>query len=179
MSGNIIILSGSPRKAGNTDTLVDAFIKGAESAAKNVTLFRVADMEISGCLDCGYCTVHKGECTQKDDMPLILAALQTADAVVYASPIYYAGVTSQLKAAIDRFYPFHRGGHTPWTKSALLLTCGSPNAEMVKPAVAMFAAFRGIGVTDGGVVVANGVIDLGESAGSTALEQAERLGRES
>jgi putative NADPH-quinone reductase len=178
MGKNIVILSGSPRKGGNTDMLVDAFIKGAESAAKTVTLFRVAKMKIGGCLDCGYCTAHKNECSQKDDMPQILAALQSADTVVFASPIYYAGVTAQLKAVIDRFFPFHKGGHTPWTKSALLLTCGNPNPDMANPTIAMFEAFRGVGVEDGGVVIASGIVERGGVAGSAVLGEAEKLGRE-
>ena len=55
MSNNIVILSGSPRKGGNTDRLAAAFVEGAEAAGKSVTLFRVADMSIGGCRGCGYC----------------------------------------------------------------------------------------------------------------------------
>jgi multimeric flavodoxin WrbA len=89
MSENIVLLSGSPRKGGNTDRLAVAFIEGAESAGKKVTLFRVADMTIGGCLGCDHCFKEKGVCVQNDDMIMILNALRKADAIVFASPIYF------------------------------------------------------------------------------------------
>ena len=91
---NIVLLSGSPRKGGNTDRLAAAFIEGAESAGKSVTLFRVADMKIGGCLGCGHCFEEKGVCVQKDDMVGILNALGKADTIVLASPVYYFSVTA-------------------------------------------------------------------------------------
>ena len=68
MSKNIVLLSGSPRKGGNTDKLAGAFIKGAESAGKSVTLFRTADMTINFCIGCSHCFEEKGVCIHKDDM---------------------------------------------------------------------------------------------------------------
>ena len=76
MSQNIVILSGSPRKGGNTDKLVAAFKEGAESARKNVTVFRTADMSISGCLGCRHCFSEKITCVQQDDMDTIWNALK-------------------------------------------------------------------------------------------------------
>ena len=178
MSKNIVILSGSPRKGGNTDLLTDAFVKGAQSAGKTVTLFRVADMRIGGCLGCAYCHSHDGTCIQQDDMPQILDALKSAEAVVYASPIYYAGVTAQLKAAIDRGYALLRQ-YVPWKKGALLLTFGHAQESMADPTIAMYRAILGFkGLEDGGVIVSAGMHDKGEIQGHPALAQAEQLGRD-
>lgn len=190
MSNNILIMSGSPRKESNTDQLVDAFIKGAEGSGKTVTLFRVADMKIGGCLGCNYCFSHNGECVIKDDMWLISEALRSADTVVFASPIYFASVSSQLKAAIDRTYAnksampkeqvvIMGGTPDPWKKGALLLTCASPNTEIAESAIVMYKAFVNHGGReDGGIIVVGGVNDRGAIAGNPLLQQAENLGRE-
>ena len=62
MAKEIVILSGSPRRGGNTDALVAAFRAGAESAGKAVTVFRVAHLKIAGCIGCEYCLAHPGKC---------------------------------------------------------------------------------------------------------------------
>lgn len=62
MGKRIVVLSGSPRKGGNTDMLAAAFIEGAKSAGDHVTLFRTADLNIGGCLGCGHCSREKGMC---------------------------------------------------------------------------------------------------------------------
>jgi len=129
MSNSIVLLSGSPRKGGNTDRLAAAFMEGAESAGKTITLFRVADMKIGGCLGCGHCFEEKGVCVQKDDMPEILDALRKADALVLASPVYYFGATAQIKLAIDRTYAL-LCEKTPIKRAALLMTCGDSTADL-------------------------------------------------
>jgi len=177
MSKNIVVLSGSPRKGGNTDLLTEAFIKGAKESGNTVKQFRVADMKIGGCLGCQHCFEHGGACVQKDDMPQILNALKTADVVVYASPIYYAGVTAQLKATIDRTYALMKVG-SPWTKCALLLTCGNPDVSMAEPTIAMYKAILGFGNRENcGIIVAAGINGIGEIAGKPELAKAEELGR--
>jgi multimeric flavodoxin WrbA len=171
-------LSGSPRKGGNTDLLVEAFIKGAEHAGKTATLFRTADMKISGCIGCCYCHAHDAACVQKDDMARVIEALKSAYALVYASPIYYASFTSQLKAVLDRTFALLKSVQ-PWTKSALLLTCGNQSASMAEPTIALYKKILGFdGSEDRGVVVATGLHEPGEIKDRPELAQAEKLGRE-
>jgi NAD(P)H-dependent FMN reductase len=178
MSKNIVILSGSPRRGGNTDLLAEAFIKGAEHAGKTRTLFRAADMKIGGCIGCCYCHAHDAACVQKDDMALVIEAMKSAYGIVYASPIYYAGFTSQLKAALDRTFALLKSVR-PWTKSALLLTCGNPGASMAEPTIALYKKILGFdGSKDCGVVVATGLHEPGEIKGRPELAQAEELGGE-
>jgi multimeric flavodoxin WrbA len=124
MSKNIVVLSGSPRKGANTDIMVSAFVDGAKSAGKNVIVFRPADMKIGGCLGCGHCFNEPGTCAQNDDMSQILDALKTVDALVLASPVYFWGVTAQLKLAIDRTFALLKA-KTAIKRAAMLLTCGS------------------------------------------------------
>ena len=101
----ILILNGSPRPKGNTKQMVDAFRSGAESAGHRVDVIDVCRKKIAGCLACEYChTRGNGACVQKDDMQEVYSLLWEADMLVIASPIYYHGVSGQLKCALDRFY---------------------------------------------------------------------------
>jgi multimeric flavodoxin WrbA len=177
MSKNIVVLSGSPRKGGNTDMLVDAFIDGAESTGHNVTLFRVADMNIGGCLGCGHCFEEKGVCIQKDDMPLVLDTLRKADVLVLASPIYYWSVTGQLKLAIDRMYPLI-SVKAQIQRAAMLLTCGNKSEDVNEGAVFMLNRLcQAYGWDNTGVVTVAGLHGKGEIAGRAELDMARALGR--
>ena len=85
---NIVVLSGSPRKGANTDTMVEAFAETAREGGHTVEVVRVASKKIAGCLGCQFCFVHDGVCVQKDDMAGVIELLKDADMVVFASPIY-------------------------------------------------------------------------------------------
>ena len=178
MSKNIVVLSGSPRKGGNTDMLAAAFIEGAQAAGKNVTLFRTADMKIGGCLGCGHCFEEKGVCVQKDDMPRILDALWKADALVLASPIYYWSVTAQIKLAIDRMYPLI-SVKAPIKRAAMLLTCGNKSEDVNEGAIFMLKRLcSAYGWENAGAITAAGLHDVGEIAGRAELDLARALGRD-
>lgn len=121
---NIIILNGSPRPKGNTAAMVAAYRDGAESAGHKVTVFDVCRMRIAGCLACEYChTKAPRTCVQKDDMQEIYPALDEADMIVLASPIYYHGLSGQLACTIHRIYA--PGYPRRLKKAALLLSSGS------------------------------------------------------
>ncbi len=101
----ILILNGSPRPKGNTKQMVDAFKEGAESVGHQVDVVDVCKKKIAGCLACEYCHMKgNGVCVQKDDMQEVYSLLAEADMLVIASPIYYHGISGQLKCVIDRFY---------------------------------------------------------------------------
>ncbi len=101
----ILVLNGSPRPNGNTAAMVKTFKDAAEAAGHQVVAFNVCKMNIKGCLACEYCHGKgHGECVQKDDMQEIYTALKDAEMLVLAAPIYYHGISGQLKCVIDRFY---------------------------------------------------------------------------
>lgn len=102
----IVVLSGSPRKGANTDTMVEAFAETAREGGHTVEVVRVASKKIAGCLGCQYCFAHEGTCVQKDDMADVIESLKDAEMVVFASPIYWFDITAQEKSAIDRLYAF-------------------------------------------------------------------------
>ncbi|MEE8695939.1 MAG: flavodoxin family protein [Olsenella sp.] len=96
----ILVINGSPREQGNTRKLAEAFARGAEEVGNEILFVNVAKKHIAGCQGCQYCRSHEGKCVQRDDMQPILKALDTVDMVVFASPIYWFDITSQLKAVM-------------------------------------------------------------------------------
>ena len=101
----VIGISGSPRRGGNTETLLREVLRGAEEAGAETHLFILSRMNISPCLHCDGC-VAEGVCVVKDDMGLIYPEIESLDALVLASPIFFYGVTAQAKAMIDRCQAF-------------------------------------------------------------------------
>lgn len=97
----VLGIYGSPRKKGNTDLMLDAFLDGAAGEGAEVERIYVRDLTIQGCLACGYCD-EKGVCIQKDAMTGVYPLLDRAERIVVASPVYFYGVTGQLKLLIDR-----------------------------------------------------------------------------
>ena len=101
----VLILNGSPRPNGNTKQMIRAFCEGLEKAGHAFDELDICRMNVHGCLACEYCHGKgNGQCVQKDDMGKVYHALGEADMLVIASPIYYHGLTGQLKCCIDRFY---------------------------------------------------------------------------
>ncbi len=101
----VVGICSSPRKGGNSDTLLDAVLDGAGAAGANVERLCLRDLDIEGCRNCGYCSKH-GRCAIDDGMAAVYDALDHADAVVLASPVYFCSLCSQAKAMIDRCQPY-------------------------------------------------------------------------
>ncbi len=101
---NILVLAGSVRKGGNTDILVQSFAEGAKEK-NTVEIISVADVQVHPCTGCDSCFRTEGNrCIQEDDMSAIYEKLKAADVLVIASPVYFYGVSAQLKAVIDRLH---------------------------------------------------------------------------
>jgi len=98
----VLILSGSPRKGGNSDILCDEFAKGALSVGNEVEKIFVAEKKISPCTGCYFCRNHGGRCAFNDDMADILQKIIDCDVLVLSSPVYFYSICAQLKAVIDR-----------------------------------------------------------------------------
>lgn len=133
--------------------MCEAFAEGAKEAGHEVEILHVGRMKIGGCLGCDYChTKGEGTCIQKDDFEQVLEAYKTADMVVFASPIYYFGMTAQMMATIQRVFCI---GKPAASKAALLLSSMSPNVHT--GAIATYKdtmAFTGI--EDTGIFIAVG-----------------------
>lgn len=101
----MMCIFGSPRRDGNSDTLLNHVIKGAEVTGADVERIYVRDLQIAPCNSCGGCW-EKGDCAIHDDMQKMYPKLVGADVIVVASPIYFMGVSAQLKSCIDRCQAF-------------------------------------------------------------------------
>jgi multimeric flavodoxin WrbA len=101
----VVSIFGSPRPNGNTDILLNQAIKGAEASGVDIEKIIVRDLQIAPCNSCGGC-FEKGVCAISDDMQKIYSQLVDADGIMVASPIYFMGVSAQLKALIDRCQVF-------------------------------------------------------------------------
>ena len=99
----VLGIGGSPKLGGNTDRLLDAVLAGAQSADASIKIEKIIlnEFNIRPCQDCGGCELT-GKCIVLDDMQFIYQKLQTADRIILVSPIYFMGVTGQLKMMIDR-----------------------------------------------------------------------------
>lgn len=97
----ILGIYGSPRKDGNTDLMLNAFLDGAAGGGAEIERLYVRDLAMSGCLECGQCD-ETGVCAVKDDMDSVYPMLEKAESIVVATPIFFYGVTGQLKLLIDR-----------------------------------------------------------------------------
>ena len=98
----VLILSGSPRKDGNSDLLCSEFMRGAQESGNEVQKIFVRSKKIVPCNACYYCRDHGGKCALNDDMSEILDAMQAADVIVMASPVYFYSIDAQMKIIIDR-----------------------------------------------------------------------------
>lgn len=176
MSKKIVLLNGSPRKNGNTEILADAFIQGAEASGNIVTKFNVGRMKVTGCTDCKYCFTHLGECAKKDDMQEIYKALYDADLLVLASPVYWHGMTAQLKSVIDRMN-VGTAKPMPITDAALLAVYGDTDTEAVEATISHYKAIiTYMGWRDCGIVTQSEVMEKGDISGLSSLAEAKDLG---
>jgi multimeric flavodoxin WrbA len=97
----VLGIYGSPRKGGNSDQLLDKALEGAQSVGAEVKRIYVRELKMSGCMECGGCD-KTGRCVVEDDMQKVYPLLEEADVIFLASPIFFYGVTAQVKALIDR-----------------------------------------------------------------------------
>ena len=172
----IVVLAGSVRKNGNTDVLVQAFVAGAKKNHE-VEVISVADYQVNPCVGCNSCfTRESHRCFQKDDMDAIYTKLMNAEVIVVASPVYFYGISAQLKAVVDRL-------HTPLRnefrvkKLALLLVGAATLPELFDPIKLQYQLILNFfHLEDAGMVLVPGVKEIGDIKENPALEEAYKLG---
>lgn len=115
----IIILQGSPNKKGATDILTEQFTKGAKEAGHSVKRIDLTDKKVDFCMGCAACG-YEGPCVKRDENQQIKEAVLAADMIVFATPLYYYGMSAQLKTVVDRFCSYNTSITRKQMKSALL-----------------------------------------------------------
>ena len=173
---NILILVGSMRRGGNTNLLARRFAEGA-AEHNSVEIDSVADYRISPCIGCNTCFTREGNACCNRDMDMIYDKLRRADVLVIASPVYFYGISAELKAIIDRL-------HTPMRNSfairkLVLLLVGAANLpNLFDPILLQYQMILDFfHLQDCGKVLVSGVKDKGDIIGHPALDEAYRLGQ--
>ena len=172
----IVILVGSMRKGGNTDLLAQSFAEGA-SKNNTVEIVSVADYNINPCVGCNSCfTREENQCFQNDDMSAIYDKLKNADIVVVASPVYFYGISAQLKAIIDRLHtPMRNEFHIK--KLALLLVGAATLPELFDAIKLQYQLILNFfDLENAGMVLVRGVKEKGDITKTEALKEAYNWG---
>lgn len=173
----VLILSGSPRRGGNSDLLCDEFARGARESGNSVEKIRVAEKKIAPCRACYYCRDHGGECAIKDDMADVLQKMIDADVIVLASPVYFYSIDAQLKAVIDRTVA--RWLEVRGKEFYYIVTCADGERESAERTVECFRGYADCveDAVERGVIYGTGVYEKGEIAATPALREAYEAGR--
>ena len=177
MSKNILVLSASFRKGGNSDTLCDEFIKGALESENTVEKIHLNDYKINFCRGCGVCnTTHK--CVQKDDMEKILDKMVKADVIVMATPVYFYNMNGQMKTLIDRTVP--RYEEIKNKDFYFILAAADNSRQNMQRVLESFRSFTEDcleGTKEKGVIYGIGAWQMGDIKGSPALKEAYEMGK--
>lgn len=123
MSKKIVVITGSPRKNGNSFAMTDAFIQAAQAKGHTVTRFDAAFKKVGGCHACETCYSTGKACTFDDDFNTIAPAILEADAIVFTAPVYWYSIPAQIKGVIDRIFSLVVGGKDIAGKECALITC--------------------------------------------------------
>ena len=178
MSKHVLIISSSPRKGGNSETLAASFAKGAEEAGHKVETVYLREKKYGFCKGCLAC-LKAGHCVIDDDAVEVAARMHDADVLVFATPVYYYSVSGQLKTMLDRANPLFDSDYA-FTKAYLLATAAEDGEETVEGTVKAVQGwvdcFERCELA--GTVFAGGVNGVGDIAGHPALEEAYQMGKE-
>lgn len=172
---NVLVVTGSPRKNGNTEIMANAFTESARAAGHHVMVRNLSALNVNPCIDCKYCFTHEGICVQKDDMNEILKDVEQTDLLVLASPIYWFDVSAQTKCFVDRMYAFAKKGFKI-SSVAMLLNAGADN--VFDAAEAQIKAISSYLKWDlKGVIKVPNMSEKGSMSASNCLEEVREFGR--
>ena len=177
MSKKIVVITGSPRRNGNSFAMTDAFMKAAEAKGHTITRFDAALKQIGGCRACETCFSTGKACTFDDDFNTIAPAILEADVIVFATPVYYYEMSGQMKTMLDRGNSLYTSDYA--FRDIYLLSSAAEDEEGVDE--------RAIHGLEGwiacypkahlaGVVFAGGVSEAGEIDGHPSLKKAYDMG---
>lgn len=176
MSKKVLILSGSPRKGGNSDLLCDEFLRGAQEAGNEAEKIFLRSKKVAPCNACYFCK-NGGKCAIQDDMGEILDKMQAADVIVMASPVYFYSIDAQMKAVIDRSVA--RWTNIPNKEFYYIMTAAEDSDTVMDCTLACFRGFAAClnGAREKGVIYGKGVYEAGAIKGMPAMREAYEMGK--
>lgn len=173
----ITVITGSPRKNGNSFAMTEAFIKEAEKHGNTVRRFDAAFMKIGGCHACMTCYKTGKACSFDDDFNIIAPTILEADVVVFSMPVYWYSIPSQIKGVIDRLFSLVVGGKDIAGKKCILIACCEENDKTVLDGVRI-PVERSAALLKwemAGEVLVPGVLNVGDIDKTDGCRQAEEL----
>lgn len=177
MKKNILVISASPRKGGNSDLLCDQLIKGVQTAGHQVEKIFLRDKKINYCTGCGTCFNGEKPCPQKDDMTEVLEKMVTADVIVMATPVYFYTMNGQMKTLIDRTC----ARYTEITNKEFyfIMTAADSGKSAMERTLEEFRGFTVCldGAEEKHVIYGTGVWQKGEVIGKTVMKEAFEIGK--
>jgi multimeric flavodoxin WrbA len=177
---NIVVISSSPRRHGNSEVLADQFMKGAKEAGHYVEKVVLSQYKISPCLACEYCRNHNNQCIQKDDANEVIDKIIKADVFVMTTPIYFYSLSAQLKILIDRMFAreYEIRESNQRKKAYLILTSGTPDVNQIVGTVESFRGFIKVlrTVDEGGIVYGLGAFLKGDAINHPSYKEAYEMG---
>jgi len=177
MSKKVLVLSGSPRKGGNSDTLCDQFMLGAEEAGNQTEKIFFRDKEINYCVACDTCQKNGGNCDHDDDLAEVLDKMIAADVIVMATPVYFYTMDVQMKTLIDRTYS--RYSEIRNKDFYFIATAAVRNKHALERTIEGFRGFTSVlsGAKEKGVIYGTGAWNIGDIKGSSAMSEAYEMGK--
>ncbi len=177
MSKNVLIISSSPRKGGNSDTLCEQFKKGAEEAGNQVEKIRLAELTIDYCSAC-YACKKTGHCVKQDDMALVIDKMRSADVIVLATPVYFYTMCAQMKTMIDRTLGGAQQSGLENKEFYLIATAAAGKSAMERTVDGLRGYLECLpGAKEMGVIYGAGAWQLGDIQGNPAIQEAYRIGK--
>lgn len=177
MSKKVVVLSASPRKGGNSDTLCDQFMLGAEEAGHEIEKIFLRDKEINYCIACDTCKRNGNICDQDDDMAEILNKMITSDVIVMATPVYFYTMDAQMKTLIDRTYSRYMEIRNK--DFYFIVTAAVTRKQALERTIEGFRGFTSVlsGSKEKGIVYGTGAWNIGDIKSSSAMKEAYEMGK--
>lgn len=173
----ILMIESSPHKHGSSNLLAEQFMAGAREAGHHVEIFDAARASLHPCLGCGACGMA-GPCVQKDDMAALREMLLQADLAVFVTPLYYFGMSAQLKTVIDRFYSFTGLLSSRGLKTALIAAAWDSNDWTMKDLAGHYHTLcRYMNFRDQGMILGTGCGTVSMTQNSAFPQKAYELGK--
>ncbi len=177
MNKKVLIISASPRKEGNSDTLCDQLMKGAIESGNEVEKLRLSELKIDYCSAC-YACKKIGHCIKNDDMEMVVEKMRLADVIVLATPVYFFTMNAQLKTMIDRTLGGAQKAGLENKEFYLIATAADGKHAMERT----IDGLRGYldclpNAKEMGVIYGAGAWQLGDIMNHPAMEEAYKIGK--
>lgn len=185
---HVMAINASPRKKGNTSTLIQAVLEGARQAGAETSEAHIHTMDMKGCMGCLSCRKIHGVCAQKDALSPFLEGMKTCDGVVFGAPIYMYRICGQMKLFVDRLYSLYAPKESGFgynttvpagKRFAMVISQGAPDPEQYQRSIRWLAGMAGTGL---GLEEVGRIIHTDSQAHPAAknealLEEARGIGR--